>query len=191
MADTRCSGRDPGNADRGAVGLSALLVWFFVAASRASFWERPNKWMLLAQPIAAMSGVVLGTSWSLIFALVAAWSLFGRQIFSDLVDVTFAMTRLLHEKLESSADFEPLHVPQCNIQAFRYIPDYARDWPPEKLGEFQLDVRRQVITSGTAYIVPAKFDGIGALRATLINPCTTEDDIEAVLQAIRDCASKL
>ncbi|MFN3255102.1 MAG: hypothetical protein ACE37B_05365 [Ilumatobacter sp.] len=62
-----------------AIGLSALLVWVFVTASRASFWERPNKWMLLAQPIAAMSGVVLGTSWSLAFAIVAMWSLFARR----------------------------------------------------------------------------------------------------------------
>lgn len=124
------------------------------------------------------------------YSLWGIWSLFGPQLFSDLVDVSFALTRLLHEKLDAAADFEPLHVPQCNIQAFRFVPEFVRGWTAEELGEFQLAVRRRVITSGSAYIVPVELDGVGALRCTLINPCTTEADLDAVLQAIRDCANE-
>ena len=119
------------------------------------------------------------------YGLWGIWSLFGRQLFSDLVDVTIAMTQVLHEKLKSADDFEPLHEPECNIQAFRYIPADARDWPIEKLGEYQLEVRKRVIHSGDAYIVPIKLDGFGALRATVINPCTTSEDIDHVLNSIR------
>jgi hypothetical protein len=44
-----------------------------------------------------------------------------------------------------------------------------------------------VITAGKAYIVPVKLNGIGALRATVINPCTTAQDLDAVLEEIRKC----
>lgn len=122
------------------------------------------------------------------FGLWGMWSLFGRQLFSDLVDVTFAMTRELHQKLVDADDFMPLHRPACNIQVFRYVPAEIRDWPAKRLGEFQLNLRRNVITSGKAYIVPIKLDGIGALRATVINPCTTCEDLDHVLDVIRECA---
>jgi L-2,4-diaminobutyrate decarboxylase len=122
------------------------------------------------------------------FGLWGTWSLFGRELFRDLVDVSFDLANLFHEKLSGADDFEPLHVPQCNIQVFRYVPDFARSWSADRLGQFQLELRRAVITSGRAYIVPVKIDGHGALRATLINPCTTSADLDDVLDAIRRCA---
>ena len=121
------------------------------------------------------------------YGLWGIWSLFGRQLFTDLVDVTFDLTQTLYKMLDESTDFEPLHQPQCNIQAFRYLPEQIRDRPIEEIGEFQLDVRRKVITSGRAYIVPIKINGVGALRATVINPCTTEADLAEVLSEIRRC----
>ena len=125
------------------------------------------------------------------YGLWGIWSLFGRQLFTDLVDVTFEMTQVLHRKLNEADDFEPLHEPECNIQVFRHLPAATRDWPPEKIGEFQLALRRAVITSGEAYIVPIKLDGVGALRATVINPCTTESDLDDVLEAVRRQAAEL
>lgn len=123
------------------------------------------------------------------YGLWGLWSLFGRQVFTDLVDVTMAMTSVLHKKLTDADDFVPLHKPECNIQAFRYVPNYARDWDAQRLGDFQLEIRKRVIQSGKAYIVPIKLNGVGALRATMIHPCTTSPDIDAVMQSIRDAAN--
>lgn len=125
------------------------------------------------------------------YGLWGIWSLFGRQLFGDLVDVTFEMAQVLYSKLASAADFQPLHEPQCNIQVFRYTPDQVANWSVDQLGQFQLDVRRRVITRGKAYIVPVKIDGVGALRATLINPCTTGEDLDVVLDEIRACGMDL
>lgn len=119
------------------------------------------------------------------FAIWGMWSLFGRQLFSDLIDVSFASTRSFFELLRESPDFEPLHEPECNIQVFRYLPDYVRDWSEEQVGQFQLDLRRWLITSGHAYIVPIKIHGVGALRATVINPSTREEDFQVLLDHIR------
>ena len=125
------------------------------------------------------------------FAVWGIWSLFGREFFRDLVDVTFDLTQQLHGMLSDATDFEPLHQPECNIQVFRYSPKEVHDWDKARLGDFQLELRRRVITSGNAYIVPIKIDGVGALRATVIHPCTKLDDQRYVLDEIRRCGQEL
>jgi L-2,4-diaminobutyrate decarboxylase len=119
------------------------------------------------------------------FGLWGVWSMFGQQLFADMVDVTFALGHTFHAKLAAAGDFEPLHEPQCNIVVFRHIPNEMRDAPPERLGEFQLALRRKIIESGEFYIVPIKCDGVGALRVTIINPLTTPDHLDGLMDALR------
>jgi L-2,4-diaminobutyrate decarboxylase len=119
------------------------------------------------------------------FGLWGLWSMFGRQLFADLVDVTFSMGRILYEKLCSAPDFEPLHEPECNIVAFRHIPQRLRDASPDVLGRYQLDLRRRIIESGQFYIVSTRLEGTGALRVTIINPLTTPEHLDQLLEAIR------
>ena len=119
------------------------------------------------------------------FGLWGVWSLFGPQLFADLVDVTFSMGRTFYEKLSAASDFTPLHEPQCNIVVFRHTPPELRNAPPDVLGRFQLELRRRLIESGEFYIVSTKLDGVGALRVTIINPLTTPDHLDALLDALR------
>lgn len=125
------------------------------------------------------------------FGLWGLWSLFGQRLFADLMDVTFSMGRALFEKLSAAADFRPLHEPQCNIVAFRHVPHALRDAPSEVVGRFQLDLRRRIIESGRFYIVSTKLDGVGAIRVTIINPLTTPDHLDELLQTIRDTGRQL
>jgi L-2,4-diaminobutyrate decarboxylase len=119
------------------------------------------------------------------FGLWGVWSLFGRQLFADLVDVTFGLGRTFYEKLAAADDFVPLHEPQSNIVVFRHVPAELRDAPSERVGDFQLELRRRIIESGEFYIVPIKREGVGALRVTIINPLTTADHLDQLLDAIR------
>jgi L-2,4-diaminobutyrate decarboxylase len=125
------------------------------------------------------------------FGLWGVWSMFGPQLFGDMVDVTFDMGRVLYEKLQAAPDFLPLHEPQCNIVVFRYVPPSMSDAKPEQLGRFQLELRRRVIESGDFYIVSTNLDGIGALRVTIINPLTTPDDLDQLLDTLREQGKKL
>ena len=119
------------------------------------------------------------------FGLWGVWALCGRQLFTDLVDVTFGLGKIFHDKLAEAPDFAPLHEPQCNIVTFRHIPQALRDLPPADLGRFQLALRRRLIESGEFYIVSTQLDGVGALRTTIINPLTTPDHLDQLLDALR------
>jgi L-2,4-diaminobutyrate decarboxylase len=119
------------------------------------------------------------------FGLWGVWSLFGRQLFADMVDVTFALGRTFYEKLLAADDFVPLNDPECNIVVFRHVPAALQESSPERLGDFQLELRRRVIESGDFYIVPFKRDGIGALRVTIINPLTTPAHLDGLMAALR------
>jgi L-2,4-diaminobutyrate decarboxylase len=125
------------------------------------------------------------------FGLWGVWSLFGPQLFADLVDITFTMGRLFYEKLSAAPDFVPLHEPQCNIVVFRYVPEALRHASADVLGRFQFELRRRLIESGEFYIVSTKLDGLGALRVTIINPLTTPEDLDRLLELLREMGSPL
>lgn len=119
------------------------------------------------------------------FGLWGLWSLFGESLFGDLVDHLFASARTLYEKLAAADDFTPLHEPQCNILAFRHIPKELEGAPPERLGRFQLELRKDLVRSGAFYIVPTTADGTPALRCTVMNPLTTPADFDDLLSELR------
>jgi L-2,4-diaminobutyrate decarboxylase len=119
------------------------------------------------------------------FGLWGVWSLFGRQLFADMIDVTFALGRTFYEKLLAADDFVTLHEPQCNIVAFRHVPSQLRGTASERVGDFQLELRRRLIESGEFYIVPFKSEGVGALRVTIINPLTTPAHLDGLMEALR------
>lgn len=122
------------------------------------------------------------------YGLWGVWSLFGQQIFADLIDETFATTRLFYEKLCDAEDFEPLHEPECNIQVFRYLPPSKYDLLEQEIGELNRKIRRHLMESGEFYIVQTNFDGVGALRVCVMNPLTDESDLDQLLSSIRTTA---
>jgi L-2,4-diaminobutyrate decarboxylase len=125
------------------------------------------------------------------FGLWGVWSLLGPQIFADMVDVTIDLAQKFHAMLVAADDFEPLHEPQCNIVAFRFVPHKLRDQPVEKQDAFQLQLRRAVVESGEFYLVQSRIDGRPVLRTTMMNPLTTEDDLRNLLDCLRRFAAKL
>lgn len=119
------------------------------------------------------------------FSLWGVWSLFGEELFEQIVDRTFARARELWQLLNEAPDFQPLHEPECNIVSFRYIPQELEDTASDIVNQFQFDVRRQLIRSGEFYIVQTTLDGQSAMRACVMNPLTSQQDLYELLEAIR------
>ncbi|MEZ6066072.1 MAG: aminotransferase class I/II-fold pyridoxal phosphate-dependent enzyme [Planctomycetaceae bacterium] len=111
------------------------------------------------------------------FGLWGLWSMFGPQLFADLVDGCFSRARELWTLLNAQPDFVTLHEPQCNILCFRYVPEALRHRPAVEIGQFNQQIRRVLIESGDSYLVQTTLDGVPALRATVMNPLTSTDDL--------------
>ena len=106
--------------------------------------------------------------------LWAAFSLYGVEKLGGLVEQVFATARLLAEKLYTASDFELLMMPQTNIVCFRY-------------GEGdQTQIRKKLVESGAFHLTQVAMQGKVWLRTTIMNPFTAENDLEALLAAIRE-----
>jgi L-2,4-diaminobutyrate decarboxylase len=125
------------------------------------------------------------------FGLWGLWSMFGPQTFADMVDVTFATTKRFHQLLTDAPDFIPLHEPEANILAFRYIPESMRSDDPGRIGEFNREIRQRLIQSGRYYITQTSLNGAGALRCTVMNPLTDESHLMGLMEAIREIGSQI
>jgi L-2,4-diaminobutyrate decarboxylase len=122
------------------------------------------------------------------FGLWGIWTLFGPELFADLIDVTVDLAKQFHALLEAADDFQTLHEPECNIVAFRYLPRKLAAAPPEQIDALQSRLRRQVIESGRFFLTQTRIDGRCVLRTTLINPLTTVDDLRALMDCLREFA---
>ncbi len=119
------------------------------------------------------------------YALWGIWSMFGKGLFADLVDVTFETARSFHALLAKASDFTPLHRPECNIVVFRYQPEWLKKRPLEQQNLAHFNLRRKLIESGEFYIVHSVIGEQAAFRITVMNPLTTETHLTQLLDTIR------
>lgn len=125
------------------------------------------------------------------YALWGIWSMFGKGLFEDLINVTFATARAFHSLLEQATDFEPLHEPQCNIIVFRYQPEWLTKLSLEQQNLAHFNLRRKMIESGEFYIVHSVIDDQAAFRVTVMNPLTNESHLVQLLETIRQKGNEL
>ncbi len=119
------------------------------------------------------------------------WSMYGQEIFEDLIDVTADNTQKFHALLESAEDFEPLHSPQSNIQCFRYLPKSLQNANSDKISIFQQQVRKRLVDDGKFYITGTLLNGVSALRVTLMQPFIEDSHLNALLSEIRKVGKNL
>jgi len=104
----------------------------------------------------------------------------GTNIFRDFIDYTYDLARTFAEVIEQAPDFETAHRPESNIVCFRYLGSKNND-----LDEVQKNIRRKVLMSGRFYIVQTSLQDSHWLRCTIINPNTTLNDLQYLLDFIR------
>lgn len=108
--------------------------------------------------------------------LWAAFSLYGATGLGALVEQVFATARQLAAKLAAAPDFELLMLPQTNIVCFRH----------GRTG--QAELRQKIVESGAFHLTQVNLGGNVWLRTTVMNPFTTEHDLDALLECIRGAA---
>jgi L-2,4-diaminobutyrate decarboxylase len=95
----------------------------------------------------------------------------------DAIERTTALTRYLYDRIVASDDFEPVHEPALNILCFR-----RRGFDDAATAA----LRERLLRSGKAWITTTVLRNERVLRVTMMNPRTTEGDVDAMLDALRE-----
>lgn len=101
----------------------------------------------------------------------------GTAPFVEAMERVTELTRCVFERVRDSADFEPLHEPEMNILCFR-----RRGFDNEQTAA----LRERLVRGGRAWITTTILRGERVLRVTMMNPRTTERDVDQMLEALRE-----
>jgi glutamate/tyrosine decarboxylase-like PLP-dependent enzyme len=115
----------------------------------------------------------------------ATMSHLGRNGIIRLVDTTIRLAHTLAAMISAAPDFELLAPVSTSIVAFRYRPADRDD----RLDDLNHRIPAAVQHRGRAFLTGTQLSGTEALRACLLNPATTEDDLVLLLDEIRAAAT--
>jgi aromatic-L-amino-acid decarboxylase len=108
-----------------------------------------------------------------------AFTVHGADAMRAAIERNLAHARLLAELVDADDELELVSAPVLSAVCFRH-----RDVPNAQLvTALQADAR--------IYLAGADVDGIDCLRGCFVNFRTTEDDVRAVVEVVKDVASKL
>jgi L-2,4-diaminobutyrate decarboxylase len=111
--------------------------------------------------------------------LWVAMQRYGREGLAALYEHLCDRALALHRLVEAHPQFAPVHAPTSNILCFRWIGDGTLQG--EALDEANRTLRERYNRSGHGWITTTILGGHRVLRATIMNPRTTDDDLGAIL----------
>jgi L-2,4-diaminobutyrate decarboxylase len=114
-----------------------------------------------------------------IFKLWVALQRYGASGIGALYDRLCDVTQALHEAVRCHPEFEALHAPESNILCFRHTgsDDHNRE------------LRERYNRSGEGWITTTMLNGRRVLRATIMNPRTTRDDVREIVAGLARLAA--
>ena len=110
----------------------------------------------------------------------------GEQIFGENVDYLYNLGQTFAEMVKSRPNFELAIEPESNIVCFRLTKTAAKD-----LNELNSCIRKQLLQDGKFYIVQTSLGENIYLRVSLMNPLTTENDLNALLDEVENIGNKI
>lgn len=113
----------------------------------------------------------------------------GREGMADLVTDTLELASGAASLIDSDDDFELLHEPTLNTVVFRYRPHDEMD--DREVSQLNAAVRQQLLHDGQIIVARTEVEGVISLKFTLLNPTATFDDVSAMLDAIRECGTRV
>jgi len=82
--------------------------------------------------------------------------------------------------------FQLVCEPQLSTVVFRYVPHKVRD-----ANSFNFELRQTLFNEGIAVVGHTRVRGLQCLKFTCMNPATSEEQIEALIQMIVEQAKRL
>jgi glutamate/tyrosine decarboxylase-like PLP-dependent enzyme len=100
----------------------------------------------------------------------------GTDAYADAVEVTLQLAAEAGRRIEASDHLRLVWEQQLSVVVFERV-----GWDA---GQYQRWTE-QAMDDGTAFVVPSRHDGKPVLRFCFVNPRTTVDDIDVIIDALR------
>jgi aromatic-L-amino-acid decarboxylase len=115
-----------------------------------------------------------------------AFRVHGAAALRRSIERNLAQAELLAALVEAHPEFELLVAPQLSVVCFRHAPAGVAD-----LDTYNDRLARACQVDGRIYLAPAELDGRTCLRACVVNYRTSDDDVRAILDVLRDVGAGL
>lgn len=110
----------------------------------------------------------------------------GAPAFRAAIERNLAEARLLYDEIGRYEDLEALAPPQLSIVPFRHVPDGVAD-----VNAHNVALAEALESDGRVYLASALIDGEVYLRPCFVNFRTTEEDVLALVDIVREVGSRL
>jgi aromatic-L-amino-acid/L-tryptophan decarboxylase len=124
------------------------------------------------------------------FRALKLWLAFrahGAAQFREAIERNLDEADLLYRRLQATEDFEVLEgPPQLSIVPFRHVPPGLSD-----VNAHNVALAKAIQSDGRVYLASALIDGEVYLRPCFVNFRTTEEDVLALVDIVREVGSRL
>jgi glutamate/tyrosine decarboxylase-like PLP-dependent enzyme len=112
----------------------------------------------------------------------------GRDGLRDLVVRHVALARLMADRIAAAPDFELAAPVQLSVVCFRYTGTGHDDTTLDRLNRA---IEVLVQDDGRTFLTSTVLDGRFVLRASVLHHSTTTDDVEALLEIVRELGARV
>jgi glutamate/tyrosine decarboxylase-like PLP-dependent enzyme len=122
-------------------------------------------------------------------AVWATLSAYGRSGYRAMVERHVGLAARLAKRVDASEDLERLAEATLNIVCFRYHPPGIDD--EATLNELNAELGRALLEDGRVYVGTTTYAGKTALRPAIVNWRTTEDDVDLIIEVVRELGARM
>jgi L-2,4-diaminobutyrate decarboxylase len=113
---------------------------------------------------------------------------YGKSYYAEYIESRYDLAAAFAEMISSDRNLQLAVQPESNIVCFRFAPDALDDIT---LNNINSEIRSRIIKEGSFYIVQAELTGKIWLRLTIINPVTSENDLNDLLKRVIEVGEEI
>jgi glutamate/tyrosine decarboxylase-like PLP-dependent enzyme len=113
---------------------------------------------------------------------------YGRRGYRELVEHHLDLAQRLARKVDEAPDLERLAEVPLNIVCFRYRPAGVSE---SELDELNARLGEDVLADGRVYVGTTRYEGHVAFRPAIVNWRTREEDVDLLLEVVRELGHRL
>ena len=113
---------------------------------------------------------------------------YGEKVFEENVTTLYDLGQQFAESIQKDPQLELAVTPMSNIVCFRFVLPHCSQ---ENLNAINLQIRQQLLEKGDYYIVQTKIRDVQYLRTTIMNPFTSLDDLQGLIDLVKEKGNSL